>query len=120
MRSLRASNKSVDSSRAAHCILWGGHDGPMVDGRVLGKLESSFPRNRRQVDGGRGEEPRHEVREGALQELFNTGITSEFIDRRNPYVVTRDGSRFLVNISAEDENPAPITVVLNWDARLKK
>jgi len=32
----------------------------------------------------------------------------------------RDGQRFLVNISAEDENSAPITVVLNWDAPSKK
>jgi hypothetical protein len=31
-------------------------------------------------------------------------------------VVTRDGQRFLVNRSAEDENSAPITVVMHWDA----
>jgi hypothetical protein len=34
--------------------------------------------------------------------------------------VARDGNRFLVNISAEDGNTAPITVMLNWDAKLKK
>jgi Tol biopolymer transport system component len=49
------------------------------------------------------------------RELFNTGITASFLDRRNQYVVTRDGERFLVNISAEDESSAPITVVMNWD-----
>jgi len=48
------------------------------------------------------------------RELFRTGITGSFIDRRNQYVVTRDGQRFLLNISVEDENSAPITVVLNW------
>ena len=53
------------------------------------------------------------------QALFNTGITAFTIDRRNQYVVTADGRRFLVNIS-EDENAAPITVVLNWESRLKK
>ena len=51
------------------------------------------------------------------RELFNTGITGSFLDRRNQYVVTRDGQRFLVNISAEDENSGPITVVMNWDGR---
>jgi len=56
---------------------------------------------------------------GTPRPLFNTGITTGFVDRRNQYVVTPDGQRFLVNISAEDENSAPITVVLNWDAALK-
>jgi eukaryotic-like serine/threonine-protein kinase len=57
---------------------------------------------------------------GTPRVLFNTGITASFVDRRNQYVVTRDGQRFLVNISAEDENSAPITVVLNWQAPPKK
>ena len=56
------------------------------------------------------------IETGAPRELFDTGITGAFLDRRNHYVVTRDGQRFLVNISAEDENSAPITVVLNWRA----
>ena len=56
---------------------------------------------------------------GAPHALFNTGINASFVDRRNQYVVTRDGQRFLVNISAEDENSAPITVVLNWNGRGK-
>jgi Tol biopolymer transport system component len=61
------------------------------------------------------------IETGAPRELFNTGITGSFLDRRNQYVVTRDGQRFLVNISAEDENSAPITVVLNWgSARLSE
>jgi eukaryotic-like serine/threonine-protein kinase len=47
--------------------------------------------------------------------LFTTGITGSFVDRFSQYVVTRDGQRFLVNISEEDDNSAPITVVLNWD-----
>jgi Tol biopolymer transport system component len=57
---------------------------------------------------------------GTPEALFNTGITASFVERRNHYVVTRDGQRFLVNISAEDENSAPITVVMNWDAALIK
>ena len=53
---------------------------------------------------------------GPPRALFDTGIRGSFLDRRNQYVVTKDGQRFLVNRSAEDENSAPITVVMNWDA----
>jgi hypothetical protein len=52
--------------------------------------------------------------------LFDTGIRASFVNRRNQYVVTRDGQRFLVNVSAEDENSAPVTVVLNWQSRLTR
>jgi serine/threonine protein kinase len=52
--------------------------------------------------------------------LFDTGITTSVVETRNQYLVTRDGQRFLLNISAEDENSAPITVVLNWDSPLTK
>jgi eukaryotic-like serine/threonine-protein kinase len=52
--------------------------------------------------------------------LFDTRIRTSFIDRTNHYVVTHDGQRFLVNISAEDENSAPITVVVNWQAAATK
>jgi len=38
------------------------------------------------------------------------------VDRFNQYLVTRDGQRVLVNRSADDENAAPITVVMNWNA----
>lgn len=51
------------------------------------------------------------------RELFNTGIVASIFQRRNQYVATRDGQRFLVNISAEDESTAPITVVMNWAAQ---
>jgi hypothetical protein len=51
---------------------------------------------------------------GTPQGLFDTGVRGLFLDRRNHYVVTRDGQRFLVNVTAEDDNVAPITVVMNW------
>ena len=53
---------------------------------------------------------------GAPHLLFNTGITGSFVDRFNQYLVMGNGQRFMVNRSAEDENSAPITVVMNWDA----
>jgi Tol biopolymer transport system component len=49
--------------------------------------------------------------------LFDTGIIGSLFERRNHYAVTRDGQRFLVNLSAEDEGSAPITVVVNWRSR---
>jgi hypothetical protein len=60
--------------------------------------------------------PGSTIETGIPRALFATGITGSFVDRFNQYVVTRDGQRFLVNISEEDIRSAPITVVLNWDA----
>ena len=56
------------------------------------------------------------IETGPPRALFDTGIRGGFLDRRNQYLVTKDGQRFLVNRSAEDENSAPITVVMNWEA----
>ena len=56
------------------------------------------------------------IETGPPRTMFDTGIRGGFLDRRNQYLVTKDGQRFLVNLSAEDEKPAPITVVMNWDA----
>ena len=53
---------------------------------------------------------------GTPHSLFDTGIAGSFVDRLNQYLVTRDGQRVLVNRSADDENAAPITVVMNWNA----
>ena len=54
---------------------------------------------------------------GEPHALFSTGITTSIVDRTNNYVATRDGQRFLVNLGAEDENSAPITVVINWQSK---
>ena len=53
---------------------------------------------------------------GQPHALFSTGIIGSFMERRNQFVVARDGKRVLVNVSADEENPAPITVVMNWEA----
>jgi hypothetical protein len=53
---------------------------------------------------------------GTPHALFDTGIRGGFVDRNNQYVATRDGQRFLINRGIEDENSAPITVVLNWNS----
>jgi hypothetical protein len=38
----------------------------------------------------------------------------------NLYDVTADGQRFLVNMAAEQQITAPLTLVVNWTADLKK
>jgi hypothetical protein len=53
---------------------------------------------------------------GPPRELFDTGL------RMNPvvdqYAVTPDGQRFLV-LKPQEAAPAPLTVVLNWDADIQ-
>ena len=51
--------------------------------------------------------------------LFQTQITAN-IESRNHYVVTADGQRFLVNTPLKEIATAPINVVVNWTASLKK
>jgi len=51
--------------------------------------------------------------------LFEVGTTPG-VGLRHPYCVTSDGERFLVIRGAEQGETAPLTVVLNWTADLKK
>ena len=52
--------------------------------------------------------------------LFQTRVPEGVTSRRTHYVPSRDGQRFLVNTQSSDALPNPITVVLNWQADLKK
>ena len=58
---------------------------------------------------------------GAAVPLFRTRLASgTSINPSEPqYAVASDGRRFLMNLSVEGA-ASPITVVLNWDAALKK
>jgi Tol biopolymer transport system component len=57
---------------------------------------------------------------GTPAALFQTRVeNSNLTGARNNYGVAQDGQRLLVNNIVED-NAAPITVVLNWTAQLKK
>ena len=51
------------------------------------------------------------------KQLFQTEIK---LIAGYPYAVAPGGARFLVNTPAEANNPAPMTVVLNWTATLKQ
>jgi hypothetical protein len=52
------------------------------------------------------------------RELFSVPALPRGVDF--PYDVTADGQRFLLLQSAPAQGPAPLTVVLNWQAGLKK
>jgi len=60
-------------------------------------------------------------------ESFEVGATVSLFEFRagtllstTPYAVTRDGQRFLINERVDLEPNAPLTVVTNWTAELKK
>ncbi|HKE33804.1 MAG TPA: hypothetical protein VKB66_01310 [Candidatus Acidoferrum sp.] len=55
---------------------------------------------------------------GIPKELFEARLTPEL--RRNRYVVTSDGKRFLMNMLAEEQERTGFRVVLNWPALLKR
>jgi hypothetical protein len=52
--------------------------------------------------------------------LFQTRVPPGVSAFRTNYVPSRDGKRFLVNTLSGDPAPTPITIVLNWQAGLKK
>jgi Tol biopolymer transport system component len=56
---------------------------------------------------------------GAVKPLFATRIVA-FTGAGYQYDASADGQRFLINTSPEQATSAPITVVLNWTAGLKK
>jgi len=53
---------------------------------------------------------------GAVKPMFQTRA----IGLEDRYAVSADGQRFLINTAPEQAASAPITVVLNWAAELKK
>jgi serine/threonine protein kinase len=57
---------------------------------------------------------------GVPKTLFQTRVPEGVTSRRTHYVPSRDGQRFLINTQSSDALPNPITVVLNWQAELKK
>jgi dipeptidyl aminopeptidase/acylaminoacyl peptidase len=57
---------------------------------------------------------------GVPKVLFQTRVPEGVTSRHTHYVPSRDGQRFLINTQTGDASPNPITVVLNWQAELKK
>ena len=46
--------------------------------------------------------------------LFTITVPSSFGTGGRHYAVTRDGTRFLVNLIQRQADPTPLTVVVNW------
>lgn len=56
---------------------------------------------------------------GAALALFEFRAGSRLLSFA-PYAVTGDGQRFLINAIMETQASAPLTVVVNWTALLKR
>jgi serine/threonine protein kinase/Tol biopolymer transport system component len=57
---------------------------------------------------------------GAVIALFEFRAGNVLTSTRAPYAVTADGQRFLINAAVETEPNAPLTVVVNWAAGVKR
>jgi len=58
-------------------------------------------------------------------DTFEVGRTQPLFEVRsqrpgNVFDVTPDGQRFLVNIASEAQSSAPMTLVVNWPAALRR
>jgi serine/threonine protein kinase len=54
-----------------------------------------------------------------VRPLFRANLAPEAMERIGSYDVTADGTRFIINAGSDEAQP-PITLVLNWNAALKK
>jgi hypothetical protein len=65
-----------------------------------------------------GIETAHGIHATTPRSLFNTGITVP--NDYHPFAVAHDGRRFLMPVRLNTQDFAPITVVLNWPAKLTR
>ncbi len=56
---------------------------------------------------------------GVPKPLFATRVIN-LTSFRNHYAVTADGQRFLINSTIEEISATPISVLVNWNADLKR
>jgi hypothetical protein len=107
-----------DAARGKWQVSTGGGDQPYWrgDGKELYYLAPDGNLMAVEVKTGDTFEP------GVPASLFQTNVIPQGLvgSDRNQYVVTSDGQRFLVNSSPAQALFAPITVVFNWTAMLKK
>jgi len=54
------------------------------------------------------------IEAGTAVALFHSHVFSKSRAGKQQYAVSRDGQRFLMNVSLEDATPSPISVLLNW------
>ena len=56
---------------------------------------------------------------GTPRDLLNVSVPGDAGDNPYPYDVTPDGQRFLVEENAGMQTSVPLTVLVNWQAKLK-
>ena len=83
--------------------------------RVSGEILYLAPDNKLMAAEVVGQGPALKV--GAVRPLFETHPN---LGPGGVYDLTSDGQRFLVNTTLEQKASAPITLVLNWTADLKR
>jgi hypothetical protein len=94
---------------------------------------SCFTTRRTETEGGGGGEGQlpgqpadsHGGRQGVGFEAGQPHAVFEFrsgnaAPTNAPYTVTADGKRFLLNTLVDESGGAPLTVVVNWEAGLKR
>ena len=80
-----------------------------------GRQRVDLPRSQRIADGGGVDDDRNGIPGGSSEQLF--ALPPNLGD----WDVTADGKRFLVAVPpAQQTTQTPITVVLNWEAALKR
>jgi hypothetical protein len=85
------------------------------DGKEIFYVQTAQPKNKLMAAAVDGQESVFEI--GATRLLFETRWKA----LGNPYVVSEDGQRFLVNTLVEEPTAgSPVTLVVNWPALLKK
>jgi hypothetical protein len=52
--------------------------------------------------------------------LFRTTVLGSLLDARNHFTATKDGQRFLISSVDDAERNDPITMLVNWTARLPR
>ena len=58
-----------------------------------------------------------------VQQLFRVPIVfggSPRDNNKEQYAVSRDGQRFLVNVTSDETTGSPVTIVLNWLSVLRR
>jgi serine/threonine protein kinase/Tol biopolymer transport system component len=84
------------------------------DGRELYFIAEDYTLMAAEVEAGQN---KFEVKK--MRPLFRVNLAPEALERSGSYDVSPDGTRFVINASSDETQP-PITLVLNWNAALKK
>jgi serine/threonine protein kinase/Tol biopolymer transport system component len=109
--------QSFPSSSDKHQISSGGGGWPLWrnDGKELFYISNDNKLMAVDIKAG------NRLESGVPKALFPMHVNLSIISGYSlSYAVTADGQRFLINTLVEGNNPAPMTIVLNWTADLRR